>query len=490
MTSSQLVLSTVWGTGLRFDPRRLVQSPILGRLSFRLLAVTVTPVLITLLSVALLANFVTIGQFETFLTQDAQQRDERLEAVMMRYYQDQGTWNGVTPTVQRMSALVGERLVLTDESGRVVSDSAGQLLDQQQGRNWRRALPILVGGNRAGTLFINPTLPGRASSLRVDAFLEGVNRSLIIGCVLAVLAGMLLVVFFSNRLRRQLAVIIRVTGDIGRGQLSLRVPTPERGDLGDLGTAINGMAEDLERQMRARQQVVADVAHELRTPLQNISGYIEALRDGVLPADERTLTVLTTETAVLRRLVDDLQDLSLADTGRLPVQLGAVRAQDQIAAIVDSMRPRAEELGIEVEVAVPEDLPAVEADERRLRQVIVNLAQNALAYTPPGGRITISARALPEGVDISVVDTGVGISSDDQNRIFERFYRVDPARARSTGGAGLGLTIARELVHAMHGEIGVVSTLGEGSTFWLRLPLAEDAEVGHEPRPAATAALA
>ncbi|HLG74024.1 MAG TPA: HAMP domain-containing sensor histidine kinase [Chloroflexota bacterium] len=462
---------------MRFDPRALFKAPFLGKLSVRLLAVTIAPVFITLISVAVLANYVTIGQFESFLSQDTQQRDDRLQTVLVRFYGDQGTWTGVDSTIQRTAALVGERLVLTDASGKVVSDSGGQLVGQQQGRNWRRALPLTTSaGVRVGTLYINPTLPGRASSLKVQAFLESVNRSLIIGCAVAVVVGALLVVLFTNRLRRQLAVIIRVARQLGHGDLSLRVPAPERGDLGDLGSAINGMAEDLERQMRARQQMVADVAHELRTPLQNINGYIEALRDGVLPADERTLGVLTTETAVLRRLVDDLQDLSLADTGRLPVQMGIVRAQDQIEAIVESMRPRAEELGISVAVSAPDDLPEIEADERRLRQVIVNLAQNALAYTPAGGRISIQARPVGGTLEITVADTGVGISAEDQERIFERFYRVDPARARSTGGAGLGLTIARELVHAMHGQIGVTSKLGEGSQFWIRLPLAIEPE--------------
>lgn len=461
---------------MRFDVGALIKAPILGRLSVRLLAVTVAPVLISVISVALLANFITIGQFESFLAQDTQQRDERLQAAMLRYYQDQETWAGIDTTAQRVSALVGERLVLADRAGKVVYDSSGQLTNQQQGRNWRRALPLTLGEERVGTLFINPTLPGRASSLKIEAFLNGVNRSLIIGCVLAVFAGVLLVVLFTNRVRRQLAVLIRVTREIGRGEMSLRVPTPERGDLGDLGIAVNRMAEDLERLMLARQQMVADVAHELRTPLQNISGYIEALRDGVLPADDRTLGVLSSETGLLRRLVDDLQDLTLAETGRLPVSLETVRVQDHIAAVVESMRPRADELGVSLAGESRTDLPLVEADERRLRQVIGNLVQNALAYTPQGGQVAIGARLQSDRLEVSVSDTGCGIAETDQERIFERFYRVDPARARSTGGAGLGLTIARELVHAMHGEIGVRSRVSQGSTFWIKLPLAKAPE--------------
>ncbi len=457
---------------------------IFGRLWVRLLAVTVTPVLITVVSVALLANYVTVGQFETFIMEDTQQRDDRLERVMERYYQDQGSWAGVGSTVQRMSALTGERLVLTDQGGKVVADSVGQLVDQQQGRNWRRPISLEDANDlRVGTLFVNPLLPGRASSLRVQAFLAEVNRSILIGCGLAVLASVLLTIVFSYRLRGQLAVLMRVTRQIGRGELGLRVPTPEKGDLTELGTAVNRMADDLERQQRARRQMVADVAHELRNPLQNINGYIEALRDGVLPADGHTLGVLASETAVLRRLVDELQDLSLADSGRLTVEAMPVRAQEQVAAVVDSMRPRAQELGLELTSDVPAELPALKADQRRLRQVLANLVQNAFAYTAAGGRVWITSRALPDQIEITISDTGTGIAPEDQPRVFERFYRVDPARARSTGGAGLGLTIARAFVRAMGGEIGVNSRLGDGSHFWIRLPRAEQARPDRKPRP-------
>ncbi|MBV9119470.1 MAG: HAMP domain-containing protein [Chloroflexi bacterium] len=445
---------------------------VFGRLWVRLLAVTVIPILITVVSVALLANYVTVGQFEGFLQQDTQQRDDRLESVLERYFQTQASWHGSDNVVQGMAALVGERVVVTDETGLVVSDSSGQLTGQQAARTWRRATPLTVNGKRVGTVYINPTLPGRASSLKVQAFLESVNRSLVIGCVLAVVVGVGLTVVSSIGLRRQLTAVLRVTREIGRGNLSLRLPEAARGDLGDLASAVNHMAEDLDRHMQARQQMVADIAHELRNPLQNISGYIEALRDGVLPADDRTLNVLHSETGVLRRLVNDLQDLSVAESGSLSLRLQPVLVQDQAAALLASMQPRAEELGIEFSSSVPAKLPEIIADEQRLRQVLGNLVTNAFNYTPPGGRVAIGAAAVDGGVEISVIDSGAGIAAEDQARIFERFYRVDPARSRATGGAGLGLTIARELVHAMEGEIGVRSEIGQGSRFWIRLPRA------------------
>jgi signal transduction histidine kinase len=439
----------------------------------RLLFVTVAPVLVAVLSVAVLANYVAVGQFDSYLSQDVQQRDQRLEAELSRYYADQGNWQGVGTSVQRMAALVGERIVVTDDGGQVVADSGNQLVGQQQGKTWRRAMPLtLRSGTRVGTVFINPTLPGRASSLRQEAFLSGVNRSLLIGSIMALVVGAALAVLLSQRLRRQLMVLIRVTGQIGRGNLSLRVPVSSQSDLDDLGSAVNQMAEDIEQQLRARRQMVADVAHELRNPLQNINGYIEALRDGVLPADDHTLDILSSETLVLRRLVDDLQDLSVAESGRLSLDPRPVPLAELVSGLFESVRPRAEELGIELSSAVSHQLPPLLADERRLRQVLANLISNALVYTPRGGQVRVEAAAGGGAIEAAVVDTGAGISAEDQQRIFERFYRVDPARPRTTGGAGLGLTIARELVHAMKGEMGVTSTPGRGSRFWIKLPQA------------------
>src|SRR5437588_3172389 len=153
-----------WGIALRFEWLQALRDIIFGRLWVRLLAITVTPVLITVVSVSLLANYVTIGQFENFLAQDTQQREDRLEQVLVRYYQEQGGWTNVGSTVQRLAALIGERVVVTDDGGKVVADSSGQLVGQQEGRNWRRVTPLQSSGNRVGTVFINPTLPGRASS--------------------------------------------------------------------------------------------------------------------------------------------------------------------------------------------------------------------------------------------------------------------------------------------------------------------------------------
>ncbi|MBV8086890.1 MAG: HAMP domain-containing histidine kinase [Chloroflexi bacterium] len=460
-----------------------------GRLWVRLLFVTVAPVLVAVLSVAVLANYVAVGQFDSYLSQDVQQRDQRLQEELARYYEEQGNWLGVGPTVQRMAALVGERIVVTDVTGQVVADSSSQLVGQQQGKNWRRAMPLsALGGTRVGTAWINPTLPGRASSLRQEAFLTSVNRSLLIGSVIALLVSVALAVLLSNRLRRQLTVLIRVTRQIGRGNLSLRVPVSAESDVDDVGSAVNQMAEDIEQQIRARRQMVADVAHELRNPLQNINGYIEALRDGVLPADEHTLEILTNETTLLRRLVDDLQDLSVAESGRLSLDIRPVNLAELVAALFESVRPRAEELGIELASAVSRQVPLVLADERRLRQVLANLVSNALVYTPRGGQVGVEASPSGGQVEVGVTDTGAGISAEDQQRIFERFYRLDPARPRSTGGAGLGLTIARELVHAMKGEMGVASTPGEGSRFWIKLPQALPVETPAPRRQRATRA--
>ena len=192
----------------------------------------------------------------------------------------------------------------------------------------------------------------------------------------------------------------------------------------------------------------------------------------MLPADDHTLAILSSETSLLRRLVDDLQDLSVAESGRLSLDIRCVSLAELVGGLFESVRPQAEELGVELSSAVSRQLPPLLADERRLRQVLANLISNALVYTPRGGQVRVEASSANGRVEVAVTDTGSGISAEDQLRIFERFYRSDRARPRSTGGAGLGLTIARELVHAMKGEMGVTSAPTQGSRFWLKLPQA------------------
>jgi signal transduction histidine kinase len=220
-----------------------------------------------------------------------------------------------------------------------------------------------------------------------------------------------------------------------------------------------------------RSHMVSDVAHEIRTPLTNIRGYVEGLRDGTLDPDEHTLGIIHDETLTLGRLVDELQDLALAEAGQLRLAKTAVEVATLIEHATDAVKPASTAKNLQLKSIVPNAIPMLTIDPARIGQVLANLLNNAIAHTPPGGEITVTAQAQRHVVAISVADTGTGISADDLPFVFERFYRADRSRTRASGGSGLGLTITKRIVEAHGGTITAKSEPGKGSTFTFTLPI-------------------
>jgi signal transduction histidine kinase len=254
------------------------------------------------------------------------------------------------------------------------------------------------------------------------------------------------------------------------GDLSQRVSVTSQDEIGDLGRAFNAMAAGLTRLEKLRRDMVSDIAHELRTPLSNIRGYLEALQDGVVEPDRRMIDSLYEETMLLNRLVDDLQELSLAEAGQLKLERQPVVLADVIEQAVEAVRSRAIANEIILNVDLSTDLSLVEIDPHRIHQVLRNLLDNALNHTPLGGKLTIATHQEGQWVTIEVQDTGGGIAAEDLPYVFERFWRTDKSRSRSTGGAGLGLAIVRQLVIAHGGWIKVDSEIGQGTQFTFTLP--------------------
>ncbi len=261
------------------------------------------------------------------------------------------------------------------------------------------------------------------------------------------------------------------------GQLGHQVPVRSRDELGKLAASFNKMSCDLARANDQRRQMTADIAHELRTPLTVITGYIEALRDGVLKPTSARFDAMYNEAQHLRRLVEDLRTLSLADAG----ELALVKQPTGVAGLLDRLSGafahQAERQGIALHVAIEESLPPVQVDLERVLQVLENLLGNTLCHTPEGGEIMVSASAAGGpagnrgGVKLAVRDSGDGIGPDVLPRVFDRFYRGDPSRSQESGGSGLGLAIAKAIVEAHGGEITASSAgLGQGSTFAVWLP--------------------
>ncbi|MEV0053305.1 ATP-binding protein [Saccharopolyspora shandongensis] len=236
-----------------------------------------------------------------------------------------------------------------------------------------------------------------------------------------------------------------------------------------LRTAFTEMSADLERTERQRNAMVSDVSHELRTPLSTIRGYLEATQDGVKQLDEALISSLHEEALQLQHIVDDLQDLALAEAGRLRLNPRVVDLSDLLTQIAETHRRQAAEAGVSLTVQLSDDVVLI-ADPVRLRQVVGNLASNALRHTPSGGQVGISAAQDGDDAVIEVADSGVGIDADDIPHVFDRFWRAEKSRNRATGGSGLGLAIVRNLVQAHGGTVTVTSALGHGSTFTVRIP--------------------
>ncbi|MHB1318820.1 MAG: sensor histidine kinase [Anaerolineae bacterium] len=320
---------------------------------------------------------------------------------------------------------------------------------------------------------------GDASALRDDlfaSFRQAVAESLTRAMLASSLLALGLAWYISRKVAHPLQRMIEAACRIAGGHYDERVevsPGPDLDEIGQLVVQFNRMAASLEQTERQRYELIGNVAHELRTPLSGIKGYMEGLIDGVLPADAETYERVHSEADRLQRLVQDLQELSRAEAGGIVLDLRPLDPLAVVSGAVARLQPQYQDKGVALITDVPGHLPPVRADEDRLYQVLLNLVGNALQYTPAGGTVTVRAALTGEQVQFSVTDTGIGIAAEHLPRIFERFYRIDPSRARAGGGSGIGLTIARHLVEAQGGQVTAASAgLGAGSTFTFSIPLA------------------
>ncbi|KQX63890.1 HAMP domain-containing sensor histidine kinase [Streptomyces sp. Root1310] len=250
-----------------------------------------------------------------------------------------------------------------------------------------------------------------------------------------------------------------------------RVPVTTQDETGILAEAFNDLAERRERLEAQRKALVSDVAHELRSPLTNIRGWLEVTRDGLVEPDTELLGALHEEALILQRVIDDLRDLAAADAGTLRLHREPVPADDLLAQVAAAHRVAADTAGVRLRTET-EGAPWLDADPVRLRQALGNLVTNAVRHTPPDGTVTLTARGDGERVLLEVADTGTGIAAEDLPLVFERFWRAEKSRSRRTGGSGLGLPIVRHLTVAHGGTARAASTPGAGSVFTLRLPAA------------------
>ena len=402
----------------------------------------------------------------------------RVQQVMARMYSDRRNPAQVQAVLEQAGRLSGRRIILQDPNGEVAGDSQLRIDPRRQRPTTESGpVPILVAGREVWSLFVAAdTDPDGIPEPAVASLVSTVNESLIWTGVAAGALGVLLVSILSRRLLSPITTLGEVAQHLGSGDFSKRAPTEGAGELRQLSLTFNSMAANLEDAERQRRNLVADVAHELRTPVSNIQGYLEALKDGLLQPDEATIATIHGQVIHLGHLVEDLRLLAQAEAGALQLNRIPGRMQDVLRVCVEAVRPRAEAKGITLNLEAVDLMPMVEMDGTRISQVVNNLLENAIIHTPDGGSITVSVGySGPTGSEmvlVAVADSGPGIQSEDLARVFDRFFRADPSRARATGGVGLGLTIAKQLVEVHGGTIHVESIVPTGARFVFELPVA------------------
>jgi signal transduction histidine kinase len=351
--------------------------------------------------------------------------------------------------------------------------------------------PIAGGGTRGGNSLAETSAAGSAAvngesgvltvadavsislpGIPNASFLNEVNRALLIAVGLAGVSALLLSILLARSIVRPVEQLTSAARGMSDGNLHQRVEVRSPHEIGVLANAFNSMADSRMQLEGLRRNLVNDVAHELRTPLANLQGYLEVLRDGLTEPTPEILGVLHDESLLLNGLVADLQELALAEAGQLPLMRAPVELHEPILNALDAIRPQAEARHLTLDSNLPDVLPEVLVDTSRLSQILRNLLRNAVTHTPPGGRIDVRASMANNQVEIAVQDTGHGIEAEHLPFIFDRFYRADPARARDTGGSGLGLAVVKNLVEAHGGTITASSTINAGSTFTFTLPIA------------------
>ena len=454
-------------------------------LQFRLAAGFTIALLLALATVSIAIGVVADTQTDRFERDRDSAQVARITEFVAQYYaanQRPECDAGLQRILEQAGPVSGSHIRVYDYKGTLIADSHVFLSARQadwDGKGWPirgRKFPVYRDGEQVAAVTVSPlsaAAPGFPPSPPdpvASRISDVVDRSLFWAGISASALGAVVVWLLSRRALAPLKNLGAAARRLGQGDLAHRAETAGPSEIRQLAHNFNQMAAGLEVAERHRRNLTADVAHELRTPLSNIQGYLEAIKDGLIQPTPETIDTIHGQARHLSRLVEDLRLLAQVDAGALELQRAPTRMDELLPSCLEAVRPRAEAKGVSLILDAAPSLPEVHLDATRIAQVVANLLENAITHTPPGGQVTVAARAAADAITISVADTGRGIPPEDLPHIFNRFYRADPSRARATGGAGLGLTIARRLTEAHGGRIEAQSAPHRGARFTISLP--------------------
>ena len=438
-----------------------------------------------------------------------------IEGSVVALFSRRAIQNG-TPPAQVLDRLLRERDTASDTrflfvdgaSGSVLADSQDALVGQNlfdlsggrptglalegefnmQGQRWRYAARPVAPGERRGTLAVaaEPLMP--TSLLRDPVFREMIDP-LLIAAAIALVIAVIVAVIVARSVAGPIQHVAAAASAIAAGDAQQKAPVEGPSEVQELAMNFNTMADRARASQHSQRDFLANVSHELKTPLTSIRGFAQAIADGAAGDAEsirRSASIIHEEAERMARMVGELLDLSRIETGQILMRRMPVPVGEVLRSCVEKQSLRAQSSNVSLAIDAPADLPPIQGDGDRLAQVFTNLIDNALKHTPAGGKVSVSARSMsgssvarrgkpwPGGVEVSVTDTGPGIPPEDLSRIFERFYQVDKSRARSSASSsslGLGLAIAKEIITAHEGSIHAESVLGLETKFVVRLPI-------------------
>ena len=453
----------------------------------KLLIAFLSIAVLTSVVTAVLWSFTTRSLFDWYVRSNTEARTTQWQRLLAAYYTERGSWDGVSALIRATQFVRGrglprrlmmppatagpERIILADKTGRIIADSDGTdigLFLNEKTTPFK--LPITVDGEVVGSVAIVTAFQRGLMTLEA-AFLRRMTMASAIGGAIVALIGIGLAFIFSRHLSQPLSKLAVAARQIASGDFDVELRVPTGDEMEEVAHAFNFMKESLKTNEEARHKLVADVAHELRTPLSVLRGNLESIQEGIIEPTQEITVSLHDEVLRLSRIVEDLLNLGQMESGAFPLSLQPTGLEEVITRVTSVFAAETDARGIHLEMNIQRVLPKIQADPDRIAQVLVNLLANAVHHTPDGGRISVSASCLDNNIVVSVTDSGPGIAKEDLPHVFDRFYRTDRARDRATGGTGLGLAIAKGIITAHKGSIWAESEAGLGTTFAFSLPI-------------------
>jgi signal transduction histidine kinase len=448
--------------------------------------------LVAFITSGLIAIFIRITSADRLFKLVVDQQSDTMEQGAANYYSEVGSWDGINLVWNQIQPQGGVMIIntnggippdgppegfghrslfgLADANGKVIVPIGpyNQIGVQLSNQQLKSGTPVIVNEIKVGTILMADRFSGYNPAETL--FLQRTNQGLLYAMLGALGVALVLGLLFARSFARPLQELTKAARGMAHGELEQKVKVTSSDEIGQLAQAFNQMSQEVASANQQRRQMTADIAHDLRTPLTVIAGYVESMRDGILKPTPERLTVIYTEIERLQQMVTDLRMLSQADAGELHLNPQPVAPRLLLERAAELFQHHSERQNVQLELKIEENLPEIQVDESRLMQVMDNLISNALHYTPEGGRIILGAKKKEHTVELTIQDTGSGIPAEDIPLIFNRFHRVEKSRHAESGESGLGLAIVKALVEANGGQVWAESEEGKGTTMHIAFP--------------------